>query len=315
MDAFHAHHAQRDLIGERFRQRCHGAGGVLRRYPAEDHRYSLWRLVAQIIHQCGDRNVAKFVPHSATVRPFDVAHDLGDLFGRHDAQQDPFSSFSRAEYIAGAADLFAEFADCLVDQLHRHASQSRHRVADAPNRVFVELREHAPRAFFVQREHDDRRLLERPMTPRTIIAAHHCTRYGRAHATKLRTSEPATISQPLTRTKKISLNGRLTTTGGSIIMPMPIKIEDTTMSITRKGRNNRKPIWNAFESSLTRNAEHSTRSGTWLRTPVGTGVAWPLIRLGTERTEPCAGAGAGACGTGSPPSAAASGFQPARFMN
>jgi len=53
---------------------------------------------------------------------------------------------------------------------------------------------------------------------------------------KLSTREPLTRRQPSTSTKKISLNGRLTTTGGSIIIPMLINTLATTRSITRTAR-------------------------------------------------------------------------------
>ena len=58
-----------------------------------------------------------------------------------------------------------------------------------------------------------------------------------ASSTKLRTSEPATRCQPSTSTKKISLNGSEITTGGSIIMPIDISTDATTMSMMTKGRN------------------------------------------------------------------------------
>ena len=38
-------------------------------------------------------------------------------------------------------------------------------------------------------------------------------------------------------------------TGGSITMPIDIKVELTTRSMTRKGRKIKKPIWNAVYSS------------------------------------------------------------------
>jgi hypothetical protein len=55
-------------------------------------------------------------------------------------------------------------------------------------------------------------------------------------------SEPATSVQPSTRTKKISLNGSDTTTGGNIIMPIDMSTEATTRSMIRNGRNNRKSV-------------------------------------------------------------------------
>ena len=63
---------------------------------------------------------------------------------------------------------------------------------------------------------------------------------------KLSTRLPATSRQPSTSTKKINLNGRLTTTGGSIIMPMDISAAATTMSITRNGTKMTKPMMNAL---------------------------------------------------------------------
>ena len=46
---------------------------------------------------------------------------------------------------------------------------------------------------------------------------------------------PATSDQPSTSTKKISLNGSETTTGGSIIMPIDISVLATIMSMTMNG--------------------------------------------------------------------------------
>ncbi len=50
-------------------------------------------------------------------------------------------------------------------------------------------------------------------------------------------------------------------TGGSIIMPIDISVEATTMSIIRNGRKIRKPIWNAVLSSLMMNAGIRTYVG------------------------------------------------------
>ena len=68
---------------------------------------------------------------------------------------------------------------------------------------------------------------------------------------KLCTRLPATSRQPSTSTKKISLNGKETTLGGSIIMPRPISTLATTMSMIRNGRNSRNPISNARRNSPT----------------------------------------------------------------
>src|SRR3546814_19207673 len=67
--------------------------------------------------------------------------------------------------------------------------------------------------------------------------------------------------QPSTSTKKISLKGSEIITGGSIIMPIDMRMEATTMSMLRKGRNSRKPISKARRSSLTMKAGMSARIG------------------------------------------------------
>ena len=48
--------------------------------------------------------------------------------------------------------------------------------------------------------------------------------------------------QPSTSTKKISLKGKEIITGGSIIMPMDMSTEATTISMIKKGTNTKKPI-------------------------------------------------------------------------
>jgi hypothetical protein len=57
-----------------------------------------------------------------------------------------------------------------------------------------------------------------------------------------RTSEKAINCQPSDTTKKASLKGSATTAGGTIIMPIDIKIADTTKSIIKKGKKNAQPI-------------------------------------------------------------------------
>ena len=57
--------------------------------------------------------------------------------------------------------------------------------------------------------------------------------------------------QPSTRTKSKILNGRDTTTGGSIIMPIDSSADDTTMSMIRNGMKTMNPMRNAVFSSLT----------------------------------------------------------------
>ena len=71
--------------------------------------------------------------------------------------------------------------------------------------------------------------------------------------------------QPSTMTNSISLNGSRTSIGDSIIIPMAIGMLATTGSMTRKGQNSMKPIWNAVWSSLVTKAGISTHSGVrWL---------------------------------------------------
>jgi hypothetical protein len=50
---------------------------------------------------------------------------------------------------------------------------------------------------------------------------------------------PATRYQPSTSTKNTSLKGRAIITGGSIIMPMDMRTDATTMSMMRNGTNKR----------------------------------------------------------------------------
>src|SRR5882757_181943 len=68
--------------------------------------------------------------------------------------------------------------------------------------------------------------------------------------------------QPSTTTNNMILNGRDTRTGDNIIMPIDISTLATTRSITRKGMNTMKPIWNAVFSSLVMKVGNNTVSGT-----------------------------------------------------
>ena len=60
--------------------------------------------------------------------------------------------------------------------------------------------------------------------------------------------------QPSTRMNSRILNGSEMKTGGSIIMPIDINVEETTRSMIRNGRKIRKPIWKAVLSSEMMNA-------------------------------------------------------------
>ena len=81
-------------------------------------------------------------------------------------------------------------------------------------------------------------------------------------------SDPTTMYQPSTSTKNMILKGRAIIMGGSIIMPMDISTEATTMSMMRKGMKTRKPISNARRSSLIMNDGIKIRSGICLRISV-----------------------------------------------
>src|SRR5690606_37004630 len=59
------------------------------------------------------------------------------------------------------------------------------------------------------------------------------------------TSAPASSVQPSASTKNASLNGNETTAGGTIIIPIAIRIEATTRSMMRNGMKMRNPISNA----------------------------------------------------------------------
>jgi len=50
------------------------------------------------------------------------------------------------------------------------------------------------------------------------------------------------MAHPSTKTKRSSLNGKEIKIGLSIIMPKDIKTEAITISITKKGKNSKKPI-------------------------------------------------------------------------
>src|ERR1035438_936885 len=80
--------------------------------------------------------------------------------------------------------------------------------------------------------------------------------------TKLEASEPRSRFQPSASTNSISLKGSEMSTGDSIIMPSDIRTLATIMSMMRKGRKTRKPIWKALFSSLVTNAGTSTLNGT-----------------------------------------------------
>ena len=56
------------------------------------------------------------------------------------------------------------------------------------------------------------------------------------------TKEPTVILHPSTKTNNNSLNGKAINIGDNIIIPYDIKTEATTISITKKGKNNKKPI-------------------------------------------------------------------------
>src|SRR5688572_20598814 len=69
------------------------------------------------------------------------------------------------------------------------------------------------------------------------------------HQAKLLSRERTMRPHPSTMTKRRSLNGRETNTGGSIIIPMDMSELETTMSITRKGMKTTKPMMKAVFNS------------------------------------------------------------------
>ena len=50
------------------------------------------------------------------------------------------------------------------------------------------------------------------------------------------------MAHPSTSTNNNNLNGKETSIGDSIIIPKDIKIDAITISITRNGKNSKKPI-------------------------------------------------------------------------
>ena len=72
---------------------------------------------------------------------------------------------------------------------------------------------------------------------------------------------PTSSDQPSTSTNSISLNGRDTSIGESITMPIDISTLATTRSMMTNGIKMTKPIWNAVLSSLIMNAGTIVVSG------------------------------------------------------
>src|SRR4051794_28072188 len=85
------------------------------------------------------------------------------------------------------------------------------------------------------------------------------------HVWKLWTRDPQTRFHPSTRMKRRILNGSEMKTGGSIIIPIDISVDETTRSMIRNGRKIRNPIWKAVLSSEMMNAGIRTSVGTSLR--------------------------------------------------
>ena len=70
------------------------------------------------------------------------------------------------------------------------------------------------------------------------------------------------IDHPSTSTNSNNLNGSDINIGDNIIMPKDIKTDAITMSITKNGKNNKNPIWNAVLSSDVMNDGNNIDSGT-----------------------------------------------------
>ena len=75
------------------------------------------------------------------------------------------------------------------------------------------------------------------------------------------TKEPTVILQPSTKTNNNILNGKAINIGESIIIPKDIKTEATTISITKKGKKSKNPIWNAVFNSEVINAGNAILNG------------------------------------------------------
>jgi hypothetical protein len=56
------------------------------------------------------------------------------------------------------------------------------------------------------------------------------------------TKDPTVILHPSTKTNNNNLNGSATNIGDNIIIPSDIKMDEITISITKKGKNKRNPI-------------------------------------------------------------------------
>ena len=69
------------------------------------------------------------------------------------------------------------------------------------------------------------------------------------------------MAHPSTRTNSNNLNGNETNIGESIIIPKDISTDAITISITKNGRNKRKPIWKAVFNSEVIKAGSITVSG------------------------------------------------------
>ncbi len=82
---------------------------------------------------------------------------------------------------------------------------------------------------------------------------------------KLVINELTTSAQPSTMTNNKSLNGNDTRTGGSMNMPIDIRVELTTRSMIRNGMKITNPMMNAVFSSERMNAGISVDSGTLSR--------------------------------------------------
>jgi hypothetical protein len=203
-----------------------------RRQAGEDDAGSLRVFVFQETGQHLWRHGGELLPHGTTVEAPDLADQHISPLGRQHPPEQPLGGFHRTHDMAGSAHLLAELGERARHRVGIGATKPRHGAAHLQDLLVIKPLHHPLQPLLVERHHHDRRLPDRA----------HWRLGPVAHDAKLRTSEPAISSQPSISTKKISLNGKLTTTGGSIIMPMPISTEETTRSITRKGRNSRKPI-------------------------------------------------------------------------
>src|SRR6266478_5728460 len=96
-------------------------------------------------------------------------------------------------------------------------------------------------------------------------------------------SELTTSAQPSTITNNNNLNGNDTRTGGSMNMPIDIRVELTTRSMIKNGMKITNPMMNAVFNSERMNAGISVDSGTLSRDAGGLSPEAWMNKLSSPR--------------------------------